>query len=208
MKFIIAMFAAFLLFGGIYDTYTSWTNPEPVRMTVAEYAASDKSQKYVVLTDAAMNLFTAVGVISSVSKKVSRLYIPIESEEFAQKDGVSLLLNTVNSDLLAIANEFRTLSEGEQLQYFVQHVDTVIQEGELSGRVMSSSGLSGDRAEEIQGLVDDLEKDFYVVNHGGKPNLARGLSITGGGLLLLLLAFRPRKKTQKAEQGKKLSPQA
>ena len=184
----------FLLFGGLNDAYNGWKQPEPARLKVAEFIGSDHSADWVVLTDAKLNLLKAVMVAKGEGGKIKQLYIPIESDKFFQKDKVSLLLDTKDKELIAIANEMRAMSEGEQLKYIVQNRDRLLREGEISGTMSSKAVMNSERVAEVNGLIKNLDGEFFILSHGADVNLKRGLIIAGVALVILVLAFRRKKK--------------
>lgn len=63
MGYVMLVIAALVLFGGVNDTLTRRKNPEPVAMTVAEFAQSNEQPVYVKLT--ALLVGSLVGVMGS-----------------------------------------------------------------------------------------------------------------------------------------------
>ena len=194
LRIAFLLFSLFILFGGAYDAYIGWKNPEPTRTTVADYAKSDKSKEWVILTDAKINLLKAVVVTRKKGGKISKLYVPIESAEFTQKDTISLLLDTDDKEILDIARQLHAMSGAEQLQFLVKEKDKLVRNVELSGRIASKHSMSSDRVKEMQKLIENLASDFYILDHNWEASLKRGLIIAGIGLFMLILSFRKKKK--------------
>ena len=200
LRIVLILLGLFLLFGGIHDAYNGWQQSEPARMTVAEYTASDQADSWVVLTDAKVNLLKAVTVRKGKEGKVNRLYVPIESDEFFQKEKISLLLDTTDKELLAVAEEMVALSAGDQIRYLAENRNKLLRDVELSGTMMSHRALSSDRAEELGKLIGNLKDGFYIMNHGATVDFTRGVFISIVALLLLVFAARRKKKAGVAPQ--------
>jgi hypothetical protein len=173
-------------------------NPRPTRTTVADYVKSDKSKKWVVLTDAKINLLNAVTLTTTttttnkytrelVSSKtaLSKLYIPIESTGSIQNDTVSLLLETDNEEILDVARQLKTESKGELLQSLAREKAKLIRSVELSGLMEKGENV------EIRKHIKNLAGDFYILKHNqsgvGLMGLIGGLIMMGIGILLLTL---------------------
>lgn len=197
MKLIIAIFSAFMIFGGVYDSYLSYNNPEPIKMSVSEYSQSDKSKAvYVTITDAKINLLKSVVLSNKLGGSISRLYVPIESNGFQQDNKTTLILNSSDTDVLNTANEVFSLSETEQLKYLIENRDKLMLAGEISGRLVHSKMMESDRREEVSKLMKNLDGDFYVLNHNASASKVRGPVLLVLGLLMMILVVR-RKRTSK-----------
>ncbi len=195
LRVVFIAFSLCPLHGGKQDAYRGWKHPNPERMTVAEFAASDQSAEWVVLTDAKLNLLKAAVLKKGKDKVIKKLYVPIESEEIFQKEKVSLLLDTNDKELLQIAAELYEMSEGEQLKYIVKNRDKLLRESELSGTMSGKGTMSADRVEEMRSIVKNLGDDFHIMKHNATVNLTRGLIISVVALFFLILALRRRKKS-------------
>jgi hypothetical protein len=198
MRYLLLVVSLLILFGGVNDTWTSWQNPQPVAMTLREFAQAEPKPVYVRLSDARPNLVDAVIVGRRDAeaegggqqiKSVTRLYIPIRPEGAAKDEKVSLLLDTRGKGLLATANEFNRLSSVDQLLYFAEHSDDLVVNGPVSGRVARSSTMSADRREQLRKLKTDLAEEFFVLEHNSLPSLRRGITALVAGVLLLLLSL-------------------
>lgn len=201
MRLIVIVFSLFMIFGGIYDTYISYSNPQPVRMSVSEYTDSDKSKAvYVTITDPKINILNSVVLGSKLGGGISRIYVPIEAENFEQKDKITLILNSSDSSLVDIANELYSLPESEQLQYMVRNIKKLTVSEPLSGRLMYSGLMEKDRKEEVLKLMKNLDKDFYVLNHNGAPSMVRGPVMAVIGLIMFLLAAKRKVKRFQSEK--------
>ena len=192
MKFVIIIFSLFMMFGGLFDTYKSYRNPKPIDMKVSEFVRSDKSDlTYVNLTDANVSLLKAVA--ASGLGGVSRLYVQIESESYKQEDKISLILNTVDDEIIDLADKMFSLPQSEQLKFMIKNKDKLVIKGQISGRVMHSDSMESNRKEEMLKLMDKLDKDFYFLNHNGHPSKVRGPVMFLIGLIMFVLAFRVKK---------------
>ena len=180
-----------MMFGGGFDTYQSYSNPKPTAMTVSEFSKFDKSKTvYIALTDAKISLLNAVA--ASGLGGVSRIYVQIESEDFKQDTKISLILNTVDDNIIDLADKLFSLSQAEQLKFIIENKDKLTIKGQLSGRLMYSDSMQNDRKDEMLKLVDKLDNDFYVLNHNGQPSKVRGPVMFIIGLLMLILATRKK----------------
>jgi hypothetical protein len=212
----------YMLYVGANKAYEGWKNQNlelmleltTTRTTVADYVKSDKSKKWVVLTDAKINLLNAVTVTTTTTttnnkthdlvsskKELSGLYIPIESAEFTQNDTVSLLLKTNDTGLIYFARQLKAMSEAkseaELLQFIVRERAKLIRSVELSGLMKRGEGG------EIRKHIKNLAGEFYVLEHNSSPamdsELEEGLIIMGIGLLLLtpfIIIFLLRRKAR------------
>ncbi len=195
MKYILLLLGALILAVGVVDAYSGWKNPEPIRMTVAEYMNSDKSAKWVILTDAKINMLQAVVVMKKKDKEVvTRLYLPIESDSFKQEALKKLLLSSKDKKLLALASTLHNLPAAEQLKYIAQHKDALIFQQEISGNMLSADGMKNSHKDDVKKLMKNLDDDFYLLLHNAHPSFKRGLGIFVVGLVLLLLGWRKKKK--------------
>ena len=182
-----------MIFGGVFDTYQSYSNPKPIDMTVSEFNKADKSKlTYVSLSDAKISLLKSVAV--SGLGGVSRIYVQIESDEFKQDNKISLVLNTVDNTIIDMADKLFSLSQAEQLKFMLENKDKLTINGQISGRLMHSDSMEDDRKEEMLKLNSKLDSNFYVINHHGYPSKFRGPVMLFIGLLMLVFAIRAKKK--------------
>lgn len=196
-RILFILIGLFILLGGLHEAYEGWSNPEPKQMTVSDYVNSDHTENWVVLTDAKLNLMKGVMVTKGEGGKIKRLYLPIESEEFFQKEKISLLLDTTDEELLASAEEMRALSEGEQLKHFIQNRDKFLRNVELSGKVWSQSVMDSDHADDINRLISNIDDEYYVLDHGATADFTRGLIISMVALVILVIAISRKRKPAK-----------
>ena len=166
-------------------------------MTVSDYVNSDHTERWVVLTDAKLNLMKGVMVTKGEGGKIKRLYLPIESEEFFQEEKISLLLDTTDDELLASAEEMRALSKGEQLKHLIQNRDKYLRNVELSGKVWSQSVMDSDHADDINRLISNIDDEYYVLDHGVTADFKRGLIISIVALVILVITISRRRKPAK-----------
>ncbi|MCI5222287.1 MAG: hypothetical protein D3924_06335 [Candidatus Electrothrix sp. AR4] len=194
-KIIIMVCSLLLFFFGVHDACDGWKHPASKHMTVAEFVASDQSARWVVLTDAKLNLRKATVVTKERSGEIKKLYVPIESEEFFQKEKVSLLLNTEDEELLQIAAQLYLMTDGEQLGEIVQNRDKLLREVELSGTMCGKGTMNLNRVKKIRSIVNNLDEDFRILHHDANMNLTRGLIFSGVALLVLVFTLRRKKKS-------------
>jgi TM2 domain-containing membrane protein YozV len=205
-KIAVLIISLILLLVGANEAYEGWKNreAEPTRITVADYVKSDKSKKWVVLTDAKINLLHAVTVTTTTTTThgqqvtrvpVSNLYIPIESAGFTQNDTVSLLLETDNEEILNVVHQMKAMSgeksEAKLLEFIVRERDKLIRSVELSGLVESESSMESSRAQEIRKHIKNLASYFYILKHNSSATSEpiEGLIIMGIGLFMLILSI-------------------
>lgn len=198
-KSIIMICGLLLLVGGMYHAYLLLKNATPQQMTVAEFIGSHGDYHHhlgaILLTDARLNLLKAMIVTEGKENRIKKMYLPIESIEFLQKDRVSLLLDTSDAKLLNIASKIYRMSKKEQRRYVVHHRQDLLQEIELGGIMLDRRSMRASRLQEIRTVVPRLADDFFVLRHQAQVSLARSLIISVLGLFILLFGlFREEKR--------------
>ena len=173
-----------LLIVGGQGAYVALKNPEPLKITVADYIAKKPNAEWMTLQEAQVSLVEAA--YKARLGKVSEVFIPVRPIAESTDVPVHILLSTDNQAVVA-ALQHLSRSGGtmeKKVDTAARQADNLFMWQDITG--LTRYGIFYDllmRAR-LARLNMKLAEDFVILNDGASPNLLVSLSMVVGGLLI------------------------
>lgn len=173
-----------LLIVGGQGIYVALKNPEPLKITVANYIAKKPNAEWMTLQEAQVSLVEAA--YKARLGKVSEVFIPVRPIGESTDVPVHILLSTDNQAVVA-ALQHLSRSGGtmeKKVDTAAQQADNLFMWQDITG--LTRYGIFYDllmRAR-LAKLNMKLAEDFVILNDGASPNILVSLSMVVGGLLI------------------------
>ncbi|MFN0080770.1 MAG: hypothetical protein ACKVY0_30240 [Prosthecobacter sp.] len=184
---IVYMAVIVLLIVGGQGVYVALKNPEPLKITVADYIAKKPNAEWMTLQEAQVSLVEAA--YKARLGKVSEVFIPVRPVGESTDVPVHILLSTNNQAVVAalqhLSGSGGTLEK--KVDTAAQQADKLFMWQDITG--LTRYGIFYDllmRAR-LAKLNMKLAEDFVILNDGASPDLLVSLAMVVGGLLIWFL---------------------
>ncbi len=184
---IVYMAVIVLLIVGGQGVFVALKNPEPLKITVADYIAKKPNAEWMTLQEAQVSLVEAA--YKARLGKVSEVFIPVRPSGESTDVPVHILLSTDNQAVVAalqhLSGSGGTLEK--KVDTAAQQADKLFMWQDITG--LTRYGIFYDllmRAR-LAKLNMKLAENFVILNDGASPNLLVSLSMVVGGLLIWFL---------------------
>ncbi len=187
---ILAIVAVALLWGGIQGVYTYLANPEPIRLTCAEYAERRPDAAWVHLSDCAPAVMEAVSL--GFGGRIKELYVPLFPPDAHEDSLAVVLLATEDPVLLELFKELIAIEEAPETDdleidaRLLGPVAAASRVREVKGLIQFGLELDDDDRDQIADHVGRAVTDFVIVDEDAEPELTWPATATGLGLLIAI----------------------
>ena len=191
-----------LLIGGLQGLYTAVRYPEPITYTVSDYLHHRPADKWLILSDAEVDLSSATYIKVPLIGIVTDAYIPV----FASGDSTGNCpppepshcpTSHMNQpfQLLITTTHRQIINQVQDVQAQSQAIYRLPEElGTFSGMAkFGIEGLTSDRRRWLEGHYGDrLADHMVVIDLNARPNIGRSVAFVIGGVALGGWFLKPR----------------
>ncbi len=173
-----------LLIVGGQGAYVALKNPDPLEITVADYAAKKTNAEWMKLKDSQLSLTEAAYKLKN--GVISEVFIPVRAAGEPADSPAHILLSTEDPTVLATLKELigsgrmgkKTFEAGSR------NADKLRIGKEITGLTRYGFFYDFFTRTRLAKLNLTLAEDFVILNDGAAPDLFINLCQLGGGLLI------------------------